>query len=263
MDFLGKNVVVVGAGKSGMGAIALLHTLGAKITLFDGNEKTDIDVLKEQVLEICKAEVYVGTLPEEVIASTQMLVLSPGVPVDTEFVHKFRENGAIILGEIELAYQVSKGKVVGITGTNGKTTTTTLVGQIMEEYFGNTFVVGNIGNPYTLEALKTTDESVTVAEISSFQLETALDFKPHVSAILNVTPDHLNRHHTMENYAKAKEAIAAKQTKDEFCILNYENEIVLFPSNTHPQYVHLRIVYIYRLSNLLIQPDLLHEFYWY
>lgn len=224
MDFLGKNVVVVGAGKSGMGAIALLHTLGAKITLFDGNEKTDIDVLKEQVLEICKAEVYVGTLPEEVIASTQMLVLSPGVPVDTEFVHKFRENGAIILGEIELAYQVSKGKVVGITGTNGKTTTTTLVGQIMEEYFGNTFVVGNIGNPYTLEALKTTDESVTVAEISSFQLETALDFKPHVSAILNVTPDHLNRHHTMENYAKAKEAIAAKQTKDEFCILNYENE---------------------------------------
>lgn len=224
MDFLGKNVVVVGAGKSGMGAIALLHTLGAKITLFDGNEKTDIDVLKEQVLEICKAEVYVGALPEEVITSTQMLVLSPGVPVDTEFVHKFRENGAIILGEIELAYQVSKGKVVGITGTNGKTTTTTLVGQIMEEYFGNTFVVGNIGNPYTLEALKTTDESVTVAEISSFQLETALDFKPHVSAILNVTPDHLNRHHTMENYAKAKEAIAAKQTKDEFCILNYENE---------------------------------------
>ncbi len=224
MDFLEKNVVVVGAGKSGMGAITLLHTLGAKITLFDGNEKTDIDALKEQVLGICKAEVYVGTLPEEVIASTQMLVLSPGVPVDTEFVHKFRENGAIILGEIELAYQVSKGKLVGITGTNGKTTTTTLVGQIMEEYFGNTFVVGNIGNPYTLEALKTTDESVTVAEISSFQLETALDFKPHVSAILNVTPDHLNRHHTMENYAKAKEAIAAKQTKDEFCILNYENE---------------------------------------
>lgn len=224
MDFFGKNVVVVGAGKSGMGAITLLHTLHANITLFDGNEKADIDALKEQLLEIGEAEVYVGNLPEDVIKETQMLVLSPGVPVDTEFVQKFRENGTTILGEIELAYQVSKGRLIGITGTNGKTTTTTLVGQIMEEYYGNTFVVGNIGNPYTLEALKTDETSVTVAEISSFQLETALDFKPHVSAILNVTPDHLNRHHTMENYAAAKEAIAKNQTKEEYCVLNYENE---------------------------------------
>ena len=169
-------------------------------------------------------DVYVGSLPESVVEETQMLVLSPGVPTDTEFVDKFREKGATILGEIELGYQVSKGKLIGITGTNGKTTTTTLVGQIMEEYFGNTFVVGNIGNPYTLEALKTDENSVTVAEISSFQLETALDFKPQVSAILNVTPDHLNRHHTMENYAGAKETIAKNQTKEEVCVLNYENE---------------------------------------
>ena len=224
MDFLGKNVVVVGAGKSGIGAISLLYTLGADITLFDGNEKTDVNALKEQVKEYGVKKVYVGELPEEVIGNTQMLVLSPGVPTDTPFVHKFREIGAVILGEIELGYQVAKGRLIGITGTNGKTTTTTLVGQIMEEYFGNTFVVGNIGNPYTLEALKTTEESVTVAEISSFQLETAVDFKPQVSAILNVTPDHLNRHHTMENYAAAKEAIAAKQTKEDTCVLNYENE---------------------------------------
>lgn len=224
MNFLGKNVVVVGAGKSGIGAVSLLHTLGANITLFDGNEKADINALKEQVADFKVKNVYVGELPENVIKDTQMLVLSPGVPTDTEFVHKFRENGAIILGEIELGYQVSKGKLIGITGTNGKTTTTTLVGQIMDEYFGNTFVVGNIGNPYTLEALKTTEEAVTVAEISSFQLETAIDFKPNVSAILNITPDHLDRHHTMENYAAAKEAIAAKQTKEETCVLNYENE---------------------------------------
>ncbi len=224
MDFLGKNVVVVGAGKSGIGAISLLCILGAEITLLDGNEKADADALKEQVAEYGVKKVYVGELPEEVIGDTQMLVLSPGVPTDTQFVHKFRENGAVILGEIELGYQVAKGRLIGITGTNGKTTTTTLVGQIMEEYFGNTYVVGNIGNPYTLEALKTTEESVTVAEISSFQLETAVDFKPNVSAILNVTPDHLNRHHTMENYAAAKEAIAAKQTKEDTCVLNYENE---------------------------------------
>lgn len=239
MDFLEKNVVVVGAGKSGIGAITLLHTLGANITLFDGNEKADIDVLKEQVASFGVKEVYVGNLPEEVVSSTQMLVLSPGVPTDTEFVDKFRENGTVILGEIELGYQASKGKLIGITGTNGKTTTTTLVGQIMDEYFGNTFVVGNIGNPYTLEALKTTEDSVTVAEISSFQLETAIDFKPNVSAILNVTPDHLNRHHTMENYAGAKEAIAKNQTAGDTCVLNYENEYTRdFGARCHAKVVY-------------------------
>lgn len=224
MNFLGKNVVVVGAGKSGLGAVKLLHTLGANIVLFDGNEKADVSVLKEQMVEYEVKQVYVGQLPKEIIEKTQMLVLSPGVPTDTEFVEQFRKQGAVILGEIELGYQVAKGRLIGITGTNGKTTTTTLVGQIMEEYFGNTFVVGNIGNPYTLEALNTTEDSVTVAEISSFQLETAIDFCPQVSAILNVTPDHLNRHHTMENYATAKEAIAEKQTKNETCVLNYDNE---------------------------------------
>ncbi|MBR3807671.1 MAG: UDP-N-acetylmuramoyl-L-alanine--D-glutamate ligase [Lachnospiraceae bacterium] len=239
MDFLEKNVVVVGAGKSGIGAITLLHSLGANITLFDGNEKADIDVLKEQVASFGVKEVYVGNLPEEIISSTQMLVLSPGVPTDTEFVDKFRENGTVILGEIELGYQASKGKLIGITGTNGKTTTTTLVGQIMDEYFGNTFVVGNIGNPYTLEALKTTEDSVTVAEISSFQLETAIDFKPNVSAILNVTPDHLNRHHTMENYAGAKEAIAKNQTVGDTCVLNYENEYTRdFGARCHAKVVY-------------------------
>ena len=224
MDFLGKNVVVVGAGKSGIGAIKLLYTLGANIVLFDGNEKADIAVLKEQVAEYEVKQVYVGQLPQEIIENTQMLVLSPGVPTDTEFVEQFRKQNVVILGEIELGYQVAKGRLIGITGTNGKTTTTTLVGQIMEEYFGNTFVVGNIGNPYTLEALNTTENSVTVAEISSFQLETTVDFCPQVSAILNVTPDHLNRHHTMENYAAAKEAIAEKQSKKETCVLNYDNE---------------------------------------
>lgn len=224
MDFLGKNVVVVGAGKSGIGAITLLHTLGANIFLFDGNEKADIAILKEQVKAYNVEEVYVGTLPQEIIEKTQMLVLSPGVPTDTDFVEQFRKRDVGVLGEIELGYQVAKGWLIGITGTNGKTTTTTLVGQIMEEYYGNTFVVGNIGNPYTLEALRTTEQSVTVAEISSFQLETTIDFCPEVSAILNVTPDHLNRHHTMENYASAKENIAAKQTKEQTCVLNFDNE---------------------------------------
>lgn len=224
MDFYKKNVVVVGSGKSGIGAVTLLHSLGASITLFDGNETVLAEEIKKQVSFASDMQVYTGQLPKEVVESTQMLVLSPGVPTDTEFVEQFRRSNSVILGEMELGYQVAKGRLIGITGTNGKTTTTTLVGQIMEEYYGNTFVVGNIGNPYTLEALKTDENSVSVAEISSFQLETVLDFKPDVSAILNITPDHLNRHHTMENYAKAKEMIAKNQTEKETCVLNYDNE---------------------------------------
>ena len=113
--------------------------------------------------------------------------------------------------------------MLAITGTNGKTTTTTLVGEILKRYQDNTFVVGNIGTPYTQEVLKTDKDSVTVAEISSFQLETAVHFHPTVSAILNITPDHLNRHHTMENYAAVKESITKNQTKDDFCVLNHED----------------------------------------
>lgn len=115
-----------------------------------------------------------------------------------------------VWGEIELAYNYDKGRIIAITGTNGKTTTTALVGQIVKAYNEQTYVVGNIGNSYTGEVLKTSENSYTVAEISSFQLETVHRFHPVVSAILNITPDHLNRHHTMECYAHTKERIAGE-----------------------------------------------------
>ena len=153
----------------------------------------------------------------------ELFVLSPGVPTDTDFVEDFRKRNVKIWGEIELAYEMGKGTVIAITGTNGKTTTTSLVGAIMAAHCKDVDVVGNIGNPYTLTALDSTEETVTVAEISSFQLETIDRFQPKVSAILNITPDHLNRHHTMENYAAAKEAVCKNQTKAETCVLNYEN----------------------------------------
>lgn len=165
----------------------------------------------------------IGSLPEALKQSVELVVLSPGVPTDTEFVEDFRKRGVNIWGEIELAYEIGKGTVIGITGTNGKTTTTSLVGAIMAAHCKDVNVVGNIGNPYTLTAPDSTEETVTVAEISSFQLETVERFKPKVSAILNITPDHLNRHHTMENYAAAKEAVCKNQTKEEICVLNYEN----------------------------------------
>ena len=130
-----------------------------------------------------------------------------------------------------------KLKLVGVTGTNGKTTTTALTGEIMKNYFKDVRVVGNIGIPYTSEAATMTDETVTVAEISSFQLETIHEFHPQISAILNITPDHLNRHHTMDCYIKTKEAITTNQTKDEVCVLNYEDEVLRAFGESAPVHV--------------------------
>ena len=220
----GQKCLVIGSGISGVGAMTLLREMNGEIILFD--EKLSVEQLHEKVPQGVKADCYSGTVPEEVLEQVDVVVLSPGVPTDIPLVNKLRDAGACIIGEIELGYMVEHGSVVAITGTNGKTTTTTLVGDIMKAHLGEekTFVVGNIGNPYTLESLKTTRDSVTVGELSSFQLETVLMFHPKVAAILNVTPDHLNRHYTMEAYATAKENIAINQDEDEICVLNYEND---------------------------------------
>ena len=224
--FEGQKCLVVGSGISGIGAVTLLEHFGAEVVLYDSNEKLTEEELLAKLPHDSRAKCIAGNLPEEIEAGIQVAVLSPGVPTDIPLVNHLRDRGVKILGEIELGYLAEKGKVIAITGTNGKTTTTTLVGEIMKAHVGSdkTFVVGNIGNPYTLETLKTTEDSITVGEISSFQLETIHTFRPAVSAILNITPDHLNRHHTMEAYAKAKEDIASNQTEAETCVLNYDNE---------------------------------------
>lgn len=223
MNLKGKKVLVVGSGISGIGAVEALHHAGAVPVLFDENEKLCPEDVRAKLKPDVPVQIVIGSLPEEIEKYVELLVLSPGVPTDTAFVEAFRKRGVKIWGEIELAYEIGKGTVIGITGTNGKTTTTSLVGAIMAACCKDVDVVGNIGNPYTLTAQDSTEETVTVAEISSFQLETVERFKPKVSAILNITPDHLNRHHTMENYAAAKEAICRNQTKEETCVLNYEN----------------------------------------
>ena len=198
MDLKEKRVLVFGTGKSGIGAAKLLEDMGSIPVLYDGNEKTDPAAVKSQLREGTKAEIFVGNLPEEEIDRLSLVVLSPGVPTDLPLVLHFKEKGLKIWGEVELAYAFGKGDVLAITGTNGKTTTTSLLGAIMEHARSSVFVVGNIGNPYTAAVEEMNEDSVTVAEISSFQLETTEHFHPKVSAILNITPDHLNRHHTME-----------------------------------------------------------------
>ena len=224
MELENRKVLVVGTGISGIGAVEALQAKGADTCLYDANDKLDEKEIRAKLKSQDRVKVVLGNLPQEIAEKVELVVLSPGVPTDTEFVESFRSRGVRIWGEIELAYEIGKGKVIGITGTNGKTTTTSLVGEIMAAYYKDVDVVGNIGNPYTLTALDSTPETVTVAEISSFQLETVDKFRPEVSAILNITPDHLNRHHTMENYAAAKEAITKNQSREQVCVLNYENE---------------------------------------
>lgn len=227
MGTAGKKVLVFGSGKSGIGSVKLLKKHGADVILYDGNEKLDEKKIRESLKEEEKIKIILGRFPEELLEELSLVVLSPGVPTDLPVIERMRRERLPVIGEVELAYEYGKGSVLAITGTNGKTTTTTLLGEIMKAYKGSdVFVVGNIGNPYTAAAEEMTEASVAVAEMSSFQLESIITFKPHVSAILNYTPDHLDRHHTMEAYIAAKENIARNQTKEDFCVLNYEEEIM-------------------------------------
>ncbi len=223
MELRNKKVLVVGTGISGAAAMKLLDCQGAQILVLEGNEKADREELAARLPRNIQYDLILGELPGEKMDGIALAVLSPGVPVEQPFVAELEERGVPVWGEIELAYRYSKGRLAAITGTNGKTTTTALTGAIMKEFYKEVFVVGNIGLPYTEYALETTEESVTVAEVSSFQLETVYSFRPDVSAILNITPDHLNRHHTMERYVEAKSHIAQNQGWDQVCVMNYED----------------------------------------
>lgn len=226
MKLEGKKVLVFGTGLSGIGAAQLLEKVGAIPILYDGNDQVKAEEVREKLASEKEVEIILGELPQTVLESLDLVVLSPGVPTDLPVVERMRQQGLGIWGEVELAYANSRGRVLAITGTNGKTTTTSLLGDIMKHHQESVFVVGNIGTPYTQVALDTTPGTVTVAEISSFQLETVEQFHPRVSAILNITPDHLNRHHTMEEYIRVKEEITRNQTMEDTCVLNYEDDIL-------------------------------------
>lgn len=224
MDFKNKKALVSGVAKSGISAARLLKKLGAEVTIQDA--KTE-DKLGDVVSEL-KSEginLFLGANPDDIVEGMDILVMSPGVPTDLPFVEKAKKAGVKVMGEIELAWLFCKSPVIGITGTNGKTTTTTLVGEILKAYFKNSYVVGNIGNPFADCCLDTTEDGCVVAELSSFQLETIDTFKPKVSAVLNITPDHLNRHHTLENYIAAKERVFENQDENDYCVLNYNDEV--------------------------------------
>lgn len=221
-----KKTLIAGTGKSGIAAAEMVLKMGGGIILYN----TDPDCSEEAVMrnfnEGDDVEFICGKLMPSQIRDVDLAVISPGIPLTSDFVKLLDKNKIPVWGELELAFHAMKGKLCAITGTNGKTTTTALVGEILKKHFEDVHVVGNIGEPFSKEALDTTDESVTVCEVSSFMLETIMDFHPQVSAILNITPDHLDRHGNMANYIRCKEAITLNQTEEDFCILNYEDSVL-------------------------------------
>ncbi len=227
MELKGKRVLVTGSGISGTAAANLLFHAGAEVILYDSNEQIEVSKIRAKLDPDVQAEIVLGKAPDIWKEVVDLVVMSPGVPTDLPFVQELRCAGIPIWGEIELAWQMSRGMVMAITGTNGKTTTTALLGHIMRlsKRDGEVFVVGNIGIPYTSIASQTTAQSVVVAEVSSFQLETVHSFRPAISAVLNISPDHLNRHHTMERYIAAKQEIMKCQEQSDICVLNYEDAV--------------------------------------
>lgn len=223
---MSQKVLVAGTGISGIAAAKLLLAKGGEVVLYDGNEKLDAEKIKKNFDEDAKVTVVLGELKRTDLLGVELSVISPGIPMDAPFVAVLDEAGVPIWSEIQLAFHCAKGKLAAITGTNGKTTTTALTGEIMKSFYESVFVVGNIGEPYTAHALETVEDSVTVAEVSSFQLETIMDFRPNVSAILNITPDHLDRHKTMECYIEVKEGITKNQKEGDTCVLNYEDPVL-------------------------------------
>ena len=224
MNLKDKKVLLIGLAKTGISTIKHLNKLGAKVVVNDIKDKEILKPILEELSTLNNIEYILGYHPEN-IDDIDMTIVSPGVPLDLPFILKIKSKNIEIIGEVELAYRLSKNPMfIGITGTNGKTTTTSLLGEIFKKASKDTYIVGNIGNP-VIDTVDTANEnSVLVTELSSFQLESIDTFKPHVSAILNFTEDHLNRHHTMEAYIKAKSRIFENQDSKDFCILNYDDE---------------------------------------
>lgn len=222
MQLNGKRVLVVGLGKSGVASALFMKKQGAQVTVSDtksGNElHNEIPVLLDHAITV-----ETGGHGDRTFRGQDLIVVSPGVPVDAPPLVQARSLGEMVIGEIELAAQFLPGPIIAITGSNGKTTTTTLTGEIITGAGFPALVGGNIGTPAISLAERAQPGTVIVLEVSSFQLETIQTFRPKVAVVLNVTPDHLDRHRTFEIYAAAKTRIFENQQADDFAVLNADD----------------------------------------
>ena len=222
MELKNKRVLVVGLGKSGMAAALFLRDKGARVTVSDSRSAV---ALAGEIPALLDAGIMVETGGHGLLTFRRqdLIVVSPGVPYDTPELKQVRAFGLPIIGELELASRYLQGEVVAITGSNGKTTTTSLLGKIFADAGRPTLVGGNIGTPVIELIAQSTPQTVSVLEVSSFQLETVDEFHPQIAVVLNITPDHLDRHGTFANYAAMKARITEMQTAEDFLVLNGED----------------------------------------
>jgi len=223
IDLKNKKILIIGMARSGVAVAKVLNKFGAYIIM---NDLKNVEQLRNLVDDV-KPYVNEFVLGSHIdnFNNIDLVVLSPGVPLYIDPVKKAKLHNIEVIGELELAYRLIEGKFVGITGTNGKTTTTTLIGLIFENAKLHSHIVGNIGLPVISKVFDSKKETYLITEISSFQLETTYEFTPKVAAILNITPDHLNRHKTFEEYIRVKKKIFMNQTENDYLILNFDNEI--------------------------------------
>ena len=241
MEFQGKKVLVVGMAKSGISAAHLLLKLGAEVLLYDRKtaEHFQLDSLFDK-----GARDFLGKDPMEAVKEAEILIMSPGVPVKQEFIEKAKEAGKLVLSEIELGYLTAKAEFVCISGTNGKTTTTALTGEIFKNGGRNTYVLGNIGVPICDASMETKPGDIIVAEVAALQLETIREFQPRAAALLNVTEDHMDRFGTMEYYTACKMREFENQTEKDFAVLNWDNAI----TRTQAENIHSRLLWFSRTA---------------
>jgi UDP-N-acetylmuramoylalanine--D-glutamate ligase len=223
MELKNKRVLVVGLGKSGLSAAMFLRRQGARVTVSDARSAV---ALAKEIPALLDAGIMVESGGHGLLTFRRqdLIVVSPGVPMDTPEVKQVIGYGVPVIGELELASRFLKGRIVAITGSNGKTTTTTLLGKILNEAGLPTLVGGNIGTPVIDLVPESTNESINVLEVSSFQLETIEQFRPWIAVVLNITPDHLDRHGSFENYATMKTRITERQQAEDYLVLNAEDK---------------------------------------
>ena len=224
MDFTGKNILVIGAGISGFAAAKIAKKFGAVVTLSDAKAETDLTKYDFSELRSLGINLIFGPQSDELLDDVDLIIVSPAVPLRIPLLQSAIKRNIKIISEVELAYDLAKSPICAVTGTNGKTTTVTLLGLLLETAYKKVGVGGNIGIALSEVALEVGEGGCIAAEISSYQMEATNNFHPHVSAILNVTPDHLKRHGTMEVYQEMKEKIFAQEDDNDFLVLNYDDE---------------------------------------
>jgi UDP-N-acetylmuramoylalanine--D-glutamate ligase len=222
-DVSQRRVVVVGGGRSGAAAAALLHARGAHVTLTDSADA----IRGADALQAKGIALQLGSHPESLFASADLIVVSPGVPLDVEPIAAARRRGVPVIGEIELAARWLSGRVIAITGTKGKSTTTTLAARMLAEAGFDVTAGGNLGTPLSAQVARSRPESIHVVEVSSFQLESTDTFHPWIAALLNLSPDHLDRHPSFEDYAGAKARIFRQQTVEDWAVVNADDPLAL------------------------------------